>query len=278
MATDVLLIDGSNLAHRAYNAARQSRPEALAMLDRMLQRYVSALRPAAVAIAWDSATSWRREIYPEYREDRFRPPGIDEFIAASWSNTHRPLRYVDAPGHEADDVIASLVDQARQLDWSTPDGRARAPTIVLVSGDQDLLQLVAGDVSIVIPGGPSLPLNPNNVYSTRGLWPTQVPLFQALAGDRADNIPGLPGIGDVTALKALRGRPHPEANIESILDRLPVGRLRCTDEEALELTHRWLRLTRLATDAPVSRSLEDCYLGGGGHGVTRNSAAVSSSR
>src|ERR1043165_7962965 len=199
--SELFLVDGNNLAYRAYFAL----PEELATSEgfptnallgftNMLFKLLSDYRPKGVAVAWDTRAVHRKELDPEYKIDR-RP--MPDLLAEQFPH-FRPIveafgyRNLEFEGWEADDVIATLATRADGEDIKT----------CVVSTDRDAFQLVSENVCLMMtPRGVSdvNVYTPERVEARYGIRPDQIPDFIGLKGDTSDNIPGVPGIGDKTA-------------------------------------------------------------------------------
>jgi DNA polymerase-1 len=198
---DLFLVDGNNLAYRAYFAL----PEELATTEgfptnallgftNMLFKLLSDYRPKGVAVAWDTSPVHRKELSPEYKVER-RP--MPDLLREQFPH-FRPIveafgyRNLEFEGWEADDVIATLATRADEAGVKT----------CVVSTDRDAFQLCTGNVCLMMtPRGVAdvHVYTPERVFARYGVTPEQVPDFIGLKGDTSDNIPGVPGIGDKTA-------------------------------------------------------------------------------
>jgi DNA polymerase-1 len=198
---DLFLVDGNNLAYRAYFAL----PEELATSEgfptnallgftNMLFKLLSDYRPKGVAVAWDTRPVHRTELSADYKVDR-RP--MPDLLREQFPH-FRPIveafgyRNLEFEGWEADDVIATLAARADEAGIKT----------TVVSTDRDAFQLVSDNVSLMMtPRGVAdvHVYTPERVLARYGVTPEQVPDFIGLKGDTSDNIPGVPGIGDKTA-------------------------------------------------------------------------------
>jgi DNA polymerase I len=199
--SDLFLVDGNNLAYRAYFAL----PEELATTEgfptnallgftNMLFKLLADYRPKGVAVAWDTRAAHRKELAPEYKIDRRPMPGL---LSEQFPH-FRPIveafgyRNLEFEGWEADDVIATLVARADEAGIKT----------TVVSTDRDAFQLVTENVSLMMTPRGVADVNvytPERVFARYGVTPEQVPDFIGLKGDTSDNIPGVPGFGDKTA-------------------------------------------------------------------------------
>jgi DNA polymerase-1 len=203
--SELFLVDGNNLAYRAYFAL----PEELATTEgfptnallgftNMLFKLLSDYKPKGVAVAWDTRPVHRHAIAEEgdvvYKEGR-RP--MADLLAEQFPY-FRPIveafgyRNLEFEGWEADDVIATLATRADEAGIKT----------TVVSTDRDAFQLVTDNVALMMtPRGVSdvQVYTPERVEARYGIKPEQIPDFIGLKGDSSDNIPGIPGIGDKTA-------------------------------------------------------------------------------
>ncbi|HEY8409285.1 MAG TPA: DNA polymerase I [Gaiellaceae bacterium] len=203
--SELFLVDGNNLAYRAFFAL----PEELATSDgfptnallgftNMLFKLLSDYRPKGVAVAWDTRPVHRHAIAEEadvvYKEGR-RP--MADLLAEQFPY-FRPIveafgyRNLEFEGWEADDVIATLATRADEAAIKT----------TVVSTDRDAFQLVTENIALMMtPRGVSdvHVYTPDRVEARYGIRPDQIPDFIGLKGDTSDNIPGIPGIGDKTA-------------------------------------------------------------------------------
>jgi DNA polymerase-1 len=199
--SDLFLVDGNNLAYRAFFAL----PEELATTEgfptnallgftNMLFKLLADYRPRGVAVAWDTRPVHRHEQLETYKSERRPMPDLlrEQFPY------FRPIveafgyRNLEFEGWEADDVIATLATRAQEAGVKT----------TVVSTDRDAFQLVSDLVALMMtPRGVSdvHVYTPERVEARYGIRPDQIPDFIGLKGDNSDNIPGIPGIGDKTA-------------------------------------------------------------------------------
>jgi DNA polymerase-1 len=207
MKEALYLIDGYSLIYRSYFAfinrpltnPQGRNSSAVFGFFRSLFQLLSARRPAYLAVVMDSITpTFRHEKFPEYKANREHAP---EDLHAQVPVIEEILTALGIPclrrdGYEADDVMATLAAHCR---------REIRPCFIL-SGDKDILQLVGQGVSVLQPpkaGEGFTELDRDGVFRARGLWPEQVVDYLALTGDSSDNVPGVAGVGEKTALKLL---------------------------------------------------------------------------
>ena len=225
--SDLFLVDGNNLAYRAFFAL----PEELATSEgvptgallgftNMLFKLLSDYRPKAVAVAWDSRPVHRKAVAEAadvvYKEGRKPMPDL---LREQFPH-FRPLveafgyRNLEFEGWEADDVIATLATRADQAGLRT----------CVVSTDRDAFQLCSDNVCLMMtPRGVAdvQVYTPARVEARYGVRPDQVPDFIGLKGDTSDNIPGVPGIGDKTAGQLIGQYGSLEAVIEHAAELSP---------------------------------------------------------
>ncbi len=261
------VVDGHGYIFRAHfglmNASRGERREvrlstaegmptgALYVFARMLMRLHDDLRPARIAVVFDAGRkSFRTEIYPEYKATR-PPPPEDLAIQMPY---FRPL--VEAmgwpvlaePGVEADDVVATLVTEARARGWEA----------VVFSADKDLMQLVGEGVSVV-DAMRQHTYTREAVIEKFGVPPERVADFLALKGDTSDNIPGVSGVGDKTAAELVNAYPDLEALIAAnprVRGKHPLG-----DPAMVERLRISRRLVELDRHVALPRPLDSLVAG-----------------
>ncbi len=200
-----LVLDTSSLQYRAFYASearptftREGVPNAAVSLFRaMLRRLKRELSPDYVVAACDSqAPNFRVKLYPQYKEQRLSPPENYAKQRAGFADVLRsefiPAFAVD--GYEADDIIGTL---ARRISNDT--------SVVIVSGDKDMAQLVRDDYGIqLLNTNTNELLDEFGVFNHFGVWPREVVDYLALVGDTSDNVPGAKGIGPKNALDLIK--------------------------------------------------------------------------
>ncbi|HEX7084119.1 MAG TPA: DNA polymerase I [Gaiellaceae bacterium] len=232
---DLFLVDGNNLAYRAFFAL----PEELATTDgqptnallgftNMLFKLLADYRPKGVAVAWDSRPVHRAAVAQAadvvYKEGR-RP--MPDLLREQFPH-FRPIveafgyRNLEFEGWEADDVIATLATRADTAGIRT----------CVVSTDRDAFQLCSAGVCLMMTPRGVADVNvytPERVQARYGVTPDQVPDFIGLKGDTSDNIPGVPGIGDKTAGQLIAQYGTLEAVIEHADELSPARRKNITE-------------------------------------------------
>src|SRR5437588_7796655 len=245
MADELFLIDGNSLAYRAFFALPESIATSTGMptnaifgFASMLVKILTDYGPKATVVVWDAGSSGRKEIYTEYKAQRSSRPDL---LREQWPHL-APLveafgyRNVAVEGYEADDVIASLAEQAKPADPPIE--------VMVVTGDRDAYQLVDEQVRIMTT---SRGITDTRVYDRQGVIdrygipPELVPDFIGLKGDTSDNIPGVPGIGDKTAADLLQRF----GSLEGVLSHI----------DDISGAKRKQNLTEHAEDARTSKQL-----------------------
>ncbi len=198
----LLLVDGSSWLHRAFNAlpplsTKSGEPTgALYGVLNMLRRLLADYRPDYLAVVFDApGKTFRHEQFAAYKAHR---PPMDEQLTRQIEPLHACIRAMGLPllqvsGVEADDVIGTLTQHAT----------AKGLPVLIVSGDKDLAQLVGEQVRM-LDTMKNMVTDMAGVEQKFGVPPALIVDFLALVGDTSDNIPGVPGVGPVTAAKWLR--------------------------------------------------------------------------
>jgi len=198
----LVLIDGPNYVFRAFHAVRHNLTNSKGEPTNAVFGYVQMLRsilkelgPTHVAVAFDpKGGTFRNRMYADYKAHR---PPMPEELAAQWPTVFDitdafRLNRICVEDYEADDVIATLARQAEARGWD----------VSIVSTDKDLMQLV-GERVWMLDTMKRKDYGPEEVKERWGVGPERIQDLLALAGDSADNIPGVPGIGPKTAVTLL---------------------------------------------------------------------------
>ena len=205
---ELYLIDGNSLAYRAFFALPESiatstgfPTNAIFGFASMLVKLMTEHGSQPTICVWDKGHSGRKEVYPEYKAQRTSRPDL---LKAQWPHIVELCEAFGYPnvsveGYEADDVIASIAERAREV--GVPS--------VIVTGDRDAFQLI-GDDGLVRVMATARGITDTKMYDRQavidryGIAPELIPDFYGLKGDTSDNIPGVPGIGDKTASDLLQ--------------------------------------------------------------------------
>ncbi|MGE3769632.1 MAG: DNA polymerase I [Bdellovibrionales bacterium] len=248
------LVDGSGFIFRAYHAlppltrADGTPVGAVMGFCNMLAKLEKDLGATHMAVIFDAARkTFRMDIYPEYKAHRPEPPEdlIPQFALVKEAARAFGLPAIEMEGFEADDLLASYALAAK----------ARGEDVVIVSGDKDLMQLMDDGIELFDPmKGKTLALD--DVMNKFGVGPEKVVDVQALAGDSADNVPGVPGIGVKTAAELI----GIYGDLETLLQRaeeIKQPKRRQTLIDNAELARISKKLVTLKVDVPLPVALED---------------------
>ena len=199
----LLIIDGNSILNRAFYGIRPLSTKsglptnALYGFARMLKKNLDAVRPEYAACAFDlHAPTFRHKLSDAYKANR---KGMPEDLALQLPYAHRlaealGFTVVELEGYEADDVIGSLAKKAE-------DSGVHA---YILTGDRDSLQLLSDSVSVILTKTKEdILYTPERFNEEYGISPSQFVDVKALMGDSSDNIPGVAGIGEKTALKLI---------------------------------------------------------------------------
>ena len=253
------LVDGSGYIFRAYHAlpplTRKSDGAPVGavsgfcnMLYKLLTDMADEHDPTHFAVIFDySSKTFRNEIYPQYKAHRPEPP---EDLRPQFSLVREATRAFNVPcieldGYEADDIIATYARQVEQ------DGGE----VVIISSDKDLMQLVSDKVTM-LDTMKNKKIGRDEVIEKFGLGPEHVVDIQALAGDSADNVPGVPGIGVKTAAQLI----EEFGDLETLLARACEIKQNKRRENLIEFAEQARiskQLVTLKSDAPTPESVDD---------------------
>ncbi|WP_063650630.1 DNA polymerase I [Aliivibrio fischeri] len=216
-----ILVDGSSYLFRAYHAAPNftngdGQPTgAVYGVINMLRSLLKQFETDRIAVIFDAkGKTFRNDMYPEYKANR--PPMPDD-LRCQIEPLHKLIKamglpLVSIPGVEADDVIGTLASQA---------SKAGIP-VLISTGDKDMAQLVDENVTL-INTMTNVIMDPEGVVEKFGIGPELIIDYLALMGDKVDNIPGVPGVGDKTAKALLQGIGGLDALYEHLDDITPLG-------------------------------------------------------
>lgn len=271
MSKNILLIDGHALIYRAYHAFRDLSTSSGQLVNavygfsRILLTVIRDFEPEYVAVTFDSAKpTFRHADFVGYKANRAEMPddlkGQIDLIKQVVTALNMPQ--FELPGYEADDLIGTL---ATQLDELRAKKVADAPDLtVIVTGDRDSFQLVTDTTHSWLPGRPpKIPdreYGPEEVKARMSVRPDQIVDLKALMGDASDNIPGVPGIGEKTAIKLIQEFENLDKIYQS-LEKMPeklAKKLAEGHEEAI-LSQQLATIDR---HAPITLDLAACHLTG----------------
>lgn len=249
----IILVDGSSYLYRAYHAlpplmTSNNQPTgAIKGVISMIKRILIDHPESPLAVVFDAkGKTFRHDMYSEYKANR---PPMPEDLVLQIEPIHRiislmGIKLIMVSGVEADDVIGTLAEQARQKKLNT----------VISTGDKDMTQLVCESVSVVNTMSGEL-LDESGVIKKFGVDPDHITDYLALIGDKSDNVPGVDKVGPKTAVKWLQEYSDIEGvinNAESIGGK--VGENLRSSIETLKLAHE---LVKIKIDVPLDVGIED---------------------
>jgi len=254
----LLIFDGNSLINRAFYAlpplatAQGIQTNAVYGFISMLLRLLEEEKPNYVAIAFDhAAPTFRHVEYQDYKGHRTKAPDqlIEQFPLIKRILQVMKIQIIEKPGYEADDLIGTIARQAE----------AKAIKTLIVTGDRDAFQLVSPYIHVLFTkkGITELEvIDEQKVVEKYSLKPAQIIDLKGLMGDKSDNIPGLPGVGEKTALELI----HQYGSVEGVIkhvNQISRKKLAETIEKYKDLAILSKRLATIKTDVPLELTLTD---------------------
>jgi DNA polymerase-1 len=256
----LVLIDGNAILHRAYHALpplnnKDGKPtNAVYGFFTMLFKIIEDLKPEYLIVCFDrEKPTFRKELYVGYQGSR---PKLADDLSPQFGMVHKALdeakiNHCGIDGYEADDLIGTL----------SKEGAEKGLSVIIVSGDRDLLQLVNKNVLVLAPiiGMTKMILfDEAKIREKYGLEPSQFIDYKALVGDSSDNYPGVSGIGPKTASSLLEKYKTFEGLYEHISELpAPIKEKLANDAEQAALAKK---LATIVTDAPIKLEEKEASL------------------
>ena len=260
----LIVVDAMSLIHRAFHAvpttfstSKGEPTNAVYGFVNMLFRIVDQVKPQYGVVAFDApGGTFRDGLYEEYKADRESPPDelVVQFDRVRQVAAALGLPCFEIPGYEADDILGFMAKKGTELGLE----------VMLITGDRDAYQLIDDNVRVLTSnprtGEPVIYDRDKVAERWKGLSPAQIVDLKALQGDSSDNIPGVPGIGEKTAVTLL-DRYGTVENVLDHVEELP-GRPRkaLEPERNRELARLSKTLATIVTDLPIAFELEDAKL------------------
>ncbi|MFJ5562957.1 DNA polymerase I [Lysinibacillus xylanilyticus] len=259
----LLLLDGNSLAYRAFFALplltndSGIHTNAAYGFTTMLQRILEEEQPTKILVAFDAGkTTFRHETFTEYKGGRQKtPPELSEQFPyiRKLIDAYGIKRY-ELEMYEADDIIGTLAKEASSQEMD----------VIVVSGDRDLTQLATEQVTVYITKKGITEIEKNTpafIAEKYGLTPLQIIDMKGLMGDSSDNIPGVPGVGEKTAVKLLKEHGSVES-LYAAMDTVKASKMKeklvANEEQALMSK----KLATIFTEAPIDITLSDLVYNG----------------
>ncbi|WP_226680318.1 DNA polymerase I [Sutcliffiella horikoshii] len=254
----LVLIDGNSIAYRAFFALpllsneKGIHTNAIYGFTMMLMRILEEEKPTHMLVAFDAGkTTFRHKTFGEYKGGRQKtPPELSEQFSflRELLDAYNIKRY-ELPEYEADDIIGTLAQQAAKDDYE----------VKIISGDKDLTQLATDKITVDITKKGITDVDsytPAFIEEKYGLNVDQIIDMKGLMGDSSDNIPGVPGVGEKTAIKLLKEFGTIETLLESI-DKVSGKKLKEKLEDNKEQAIMSKQLATIMTEAPVEVTVEE---------------------
>ena len=267
MSKPLLLIDGNSLTYRAFFALPTDMATASGQVTNAVFGFTSMLinlmrdhDPEGVAIAFDlPKPTFRHERNPEYKAGREAAPDILRqqmgLVREVVDALNMPV--IELEGFEADDILATLATRARD------EGR----DVIVVTGDRDCYQLVEDPHIKVLYNRRGVSdyalYDEAGIEERTGVKPADYVKYAALRGDKSDNLPGVPGVGEKTAAKLINTYGGIDGIYEAVEDQTPKLKQNLSENE--EQVRLNLELMELIRDAPVNVALDDLQPGEPNH-------------
>ena len=265
----LLLLDGMSLAFRAYFALPDTLATSAGVVTNAVHGFTSMLvylireqHPSAVAVAFDApGDTFRDEMLEDYKAGRAQTPWLlpPQFDIIREVMAALAIPVIEAPGFEADDVIATLATEAA----------ARDREVLIVTGDRDSFQLVQDPYIRVLYNKRGVSdyalYDEAGIMERCGVAPSRYVLLAALRGDPSDNLPGVPGVGEKTAAKLLTKYGDLDGIFAHLDEQTPKLRENLASSEALARSNA--RVIPLVLDVPLEVDASELELGGWDRGT-----------
>lgn len=256
----ILLVDGNSLVFRAYFATMSQRmstkegqpTNAVYGFANMMTKALEIINPNYCLVAWDTGDkTFRHELFTEYKGTR---KDVDESLISQFPLVrsyldHFVIKRLEISGYEADDIIGSLSQ------------RFSDKKVVILTSDRDMLQLINEHVSVLLMKKGISEMEEVNLEvlkTSYGLDPNQVIELKSLMGDSADNIPGIKGVGEKTAMKLLNDYQTLDGIYQHV-DELK-GKLKEKIVEGQEIAYLSKTLATIITNVDIDIELEECVI------------------
>lgn len=254
----VFLVDGSSYLHRAYHAiGRLSNSKGFPTnvvlgFTKMLLKLLQEKHPRYIAIVFDAkGPTFRHEIYEEYKANR---PPMPEDLAVQIPLVKKVIealniKMLEVEGYEADDIIGTLARKCQE----------QGHEVIMVTGDKDFRQLIS-PMAIMWDTMKDKVTGFQSLKTEYGLDPSQFIDVMGLSGDSSDNIPGVPGIGEKTAIKLIKEFGSLEKVLESI-DLIKGRKLKENLRENVESALLSKKLVTINQDVPLEVDIKGLAIG-----------------
>lgn len=249
------ILDGNSLLNRAFyalpllNNSNGVYSNAVFGFCNFLIKIITEDKPDALIVAFDhSRKTFRTEMYAEYKGTRKQTPFelVSQFPIVKEVLDAMGVTYIEQPGIEADDIIGTIVKHSNMQNF-------------IITGDRDSLQLIDENTTVLLTQSgtnETKPVNLDNIKQLYGLTPSQIIDYKAIAGDKSDNIPGAPGVGDKTAMDLLDTYGDLD-NIFLHIDEKS-GKYMTKVKQNKDLCYLSKALATIKTDCDIAYDLDKC--------------------
>ncbi len=253
----LLIVDGNGLMHRAYHAlppfktASGIPTHVVYGFFSILQKALTDFQPTHLLVCFDTpAATFRNRLHKEYQSQR--PKIADDFIVqipmvkTSLDAAH--ITHIELDGYEGDDIIGTVTKKAENKNF----------TVLILTGDKDMMQLVSKRVSTVTPDigfSKTKVYTPSEVIKKMGVTPDHIVDLKSLTGDPSDNYKGANGIGPKTAQKLLLEFDTIENIIQNI-DSMPNGKIKENLKASIDDIQVAKKLATIETNAPIQFEID----------------------
>ena len=254
----IILLDGNSLSYRAFYAmpALQNKnglyTNSVYGFTLMLERMLEDIKPKYALVAFDKGKqTFRHKTYQDYKGTRDKTPSelVEQFGYVRELLDSYGIKYEEHFDYEADDIIGSYAKLAEKAGLE----------VIIISGDKDLTQLASDNITIYYTRRGVTEVDhytPEFINEKYGLSPEQIIDMKGLMGDKSDNIPGIAGIGEKTAIKLLAEYKTVE-NVLDNIDNISGKKLKERLAEGKEDALLSKELATIFTEVPVENKLED---------------------
>ncbi len=255
---NLYLIDGNSYVYRAYYAIRELTnskgfpTNAIYGFINMLLKIIREKKPDGIVVSFDSPVpTERHRIYEKYKAHRPKTPGelVEQIPHIKKIISAFNISIFEVAGYEADDLLGTIAKKAA----------SEGKDVFIVTGDKDMLQLVNSRVKVYDPIKDRV-LDEEFIRERFGVGPERITEFMALAGDAADNIPGIKGVGEKTA-KELLSEFESLDDLLNNVSRIRKERLRLLVSGNVDIVRLSKKLATIDTSVPLDIDMEEFQLG-----------------
>ncbi|WP_210468618.1 DNA polymerase I [Sporosarcina sp. 6E9] len=259
----IILIDGNSLAYRAFFALplltndHGIHTNAVYGFTMMLQNILQEEKPTHILVAWDAGkTTFRHKTFGEYKGGRQKTPSelSEQFPYIRNLLDAYNIKQYELDQYEADDIIGTL----------SREGNEAGVEVVVFTGDKDLTQLATEHTTVLITRKgitDTEKYTPEHIVEKYGITASQMTDMMGLMGDPSDNIPGVPGVGEKTAIKLLKEYGSIE-NVYKSLDKITAKKLNENLTANEDIAYMSRELATIVVDAPITVKIDELSYSG----------------